>query len=57
MNKLNILQINSTDVVGGTAVEKVREDIRNILFQESFRMKHNEWIKKLRESAYIEMNL
>ena len=52
---LHIIMVE--DIVGGVAVEKIRGDIRNILFEESFRMKHNGWIKKLRESAYIEMKL
>jgi peptidyl-prolyl cis-trans isomerase SurA len=37
--------------------QEVRKEIRDILFEESFRREHLEWIKRLRERSYIEMHL
>ncbi len=37
--------------------EKVREEIKEILFEKAFKLKYEDWIKKLREKAYIEINL
>jgi peptidyl-prolyl cis-trans isomerase SurA len=37
--------------------QDVRKEIRDILFEESYRGEHLEWIKRLRESSYIETNL
>ena len=37
--------------------EKTSEEIKEILFENAFKLKHEEWIKKLREKAYIEINL
>ncbi len=45
------------DFIGGSAVKSVRDDISNILFEDFFRLKHIDWLKKLRENAYIEKNL
>ncbi len=37
--------------------KKVREEIKEILFEKAFKSKYEDWIKKLREKAYIEINL
>jgi len=36
---------------------KAREEIKGILFEEAFNIKLDEWIKEMRETAYIEINL
>jgi peptidyl-prolyl cis-trans isomerase SurA len=38
-------------------LQEVRKEIRDILFEESFRREHLEWIKRLRERSYIETHL
>ena len=52
---LHIIKVE--DYIGGSAVKSIRDDISNKLFEDFFRLKHNEWLKKLRENAYIEKNL
>lgn len=41
----------------GSSIEKVREEIKEILFDRAFRLKYEDWIKGLREKAYIEIKL
>lgn len=41
----------------GSDAGKAREEIKGILFEEAFNIKLDEWIKELRETAYIEINL
>lgn len=36
---------------------KAREEIKGILFEDAFKLKLDEWMKELRETAYIEINL
>lgn len=38
-------------------MEKIREEIKETLFKKAFSQRYNEWLKKLREKAYIEINL
>lgn len=52
---LHIIKVE--DYIGGSAVKSIREDISNKLFEDFFRLKHIEWLKTLRENAYIEKNL
>ena len=52
---LHIVKVE--DFIGGSAVKSIRDDIHNILFEDFFRIEYNEWLKKLRENAYIEKNL
>jgi peptidyl-prolyl cis-trans isomerase SurA len=42
------------DIVKRSGVEEAREKIKGVLFEKAFRMKHNEWVRGLREKAYIE---
>jgi len=49
--------IKSEDMIEGGNVEKVREEIKEILFEEAFKLKYEDWIKRLRENAYIEIKL
>ena len=42
-------------IEGGSG--KAREEIKGILFEEAFNIKLDDWIKELRESAYIEITL
>lgn len=37
--------------------EKIKEEIKGILFERAFRLKYEEWIKDLRSKAHIEINL
>jgi len=43
--------------IGSGNKEKIKEEIREILFQKAFKLKYEEWIKELREKAYIEIKL
>jgi parvulin-like peptidyl-prolyl isomerase len=52
---LHIVKVE--DYIGGSAVKSIRDDISNKLFEDFFRLKHIDWLKKLRENAYIEKNL
>ncbi len=52
---LHIIKV--VDRVEGGSIEKIREAIKGILFEEAFNLKLDEWIKELRETAYIEINL
>jgi peptidyl-prolyl cis-trans isomerase SurA len=39
------------------SVGKVRDEIKDILFKETFNIKYDDWLKSLREKAYIEIKL
>ncbi len=41
----------------GSEVEEIRNEIKGILIEEAFKLKLEEWVKKLREEAYIEIKL
>lgn len=41
----------------GSEVEEIRDEIKGILIEEAFKLKLEEWVKKLREEAYIEIKL
>lgn len=45
------------DRTKGSEVEEIRDEIKDILFEEAFKLKLEEWVKKLREEAYIEIKL
>jgi peptidyl-prolyl cis-trans isomerase SurA len=49
--------IKVEDRIEGDKLEEVREKIRQILFEREYQNKLEEWIKNLRENAYIEINL
>jgi parvulin-like peptidyl-prolyl isomerase len=51
---LHIIKV--TDRTAGSA-EKAREEIKSVLFDKAFNTKLDEWIKELREKAYIEITL
>ena len=51
---LHIIKV--VDRTGGDS-GKAREEIKGILFEEAFNLKLEEWIKELRETAYIEITL
>lgn len=48
--------IKSVDRIESDA-GKTREEIKSILFEKAFNLKLDEWIKEMRETAYIEINL
>jgi parvulin-like peptidyl-prolyl isomerase len=52
---IHIIKIE--DRMESGSVEKVREEIKEILFEKAFTLKYEDWIKKLRENAYIEIKL
>ncbi|MBI5025393.1 MAG: peptidylprolyl isomerase [Nitrospirae bacterium] len=52
---LHIIKVEER--VEGIALEHVKEEIKGILFENAFRLKYSDWIKGLREKAYIEINL
>ncbi|MEW6715520.1 MAG: peptidylprolyl isomerase [Nitrospirota bacterium] len=41
----------------GSDAGKAREEIKSILFEDAFNLKLDDWIKELRETAYIEITL
>ena len=41
----------------GDSIDKVRERIKEILFEKVFQSKYEDWVKQLREKAYIEIKL
>ncbi len=45
------------DRIEGSEVKEIRNEIKGILFEEAFKLKLEEWVKKLREEAYIEIKL
>lgn len=45
------------DRIAGVDTGETRDKIKNILFDEAFKLKHEDWVKKLREEAYIEKKL
>jgi peptidyl-prolyl cis-trans isomerase SurA len=51
---LHIIKVEDR-VKGG--LEEAREEIRQVLFQRAFQKRYKEWIRALREDAYIEINL
>jgi peptidyl-prolyl cis-trans isomerase SurA len=52
---LHIIKLE--DRIEAKEIEEVREEIRGILFKKAFKLKYDEWIKELREKAYIEIKL
>ncbi len=52
---LHIIRLE--DRIEGGNIDKVREEIKKILFEKAFKLKYDEWIKELREKAYIEIKL
>ncbi|MBI4699121.1 MAG: peptidylprolyl isomerase [Nitrospirae bacterium] len=50
---LHIIKVE--DKIGDAAIEKTKAKIREMLFEKAFKSKYEDWIKKLREQAYIEM--
>ncbi len=52
---LHIIRLE--DRTEGENIDKVREEIKKILFEKTFKLKYDEWIKELREKAYIEIKL
>jgi parvulin-like peptidyl-prolyl isomerase len=45
------------DRIEGSEVKEIRDEIKGIFFEEAFKLKLEEWVKKLREEAYIEIKL
>ncbi len=52
---LHIIKLE--DRMEGSDVDEVRNEIKEILFDEMFKIKYDDWVKTLRERAYIEINL
>ncbi len=52
---LHIIRLE--DRIEGGNIDKVREEIKKIFFEKAFKLKYDEWIKELREKAYIEIKL
>lgn len=51
---LHIIKVEERVEGGG---EKARDEIKRILYERAFQKKYEEWMKRLREKAYIEINL
>ncbi len=43
--------------IEGSNIEEIRNKIKEILFEEAFKLRYEDWVKILREKAYIEMSL
>lgn len=52
---LHIIKVE--DIIEGSDIDEIRDEIKEILFQEAFKLKYEEWLKILREKAYIEIKL
>lgn len=52
---LHIIKVEDRKDAGFS--KKIKEEIKEILLEKAFKLKYEEWIKKLREKAYIEINL
>ena len=52
---LHIIKLE--DRIEGGGIEKVRDEIKETLFQKAFESKYREWTTGLRERAYIEIKL
>ena len=52
---LHIIKLE--DRIEGGGIEKVRDRIKEALFQKAFESKYREWRTGLRETAYIEIKL
>ena len=52
---LHIIKLE--DRIEGGGIEKVRDRIKETLFQKAFESRYREWITGLRETAYIEIKL
>ena len=52
---LHIIKLE--DRIEGGGIEKVRDEIKETLFQKAFESKYREWITGLRERAFIEIKL
>jgi len=52
---LHIIKVE--DKIDPKEIKEVREEIKEILFKKAFRLKYDEWIKELRERAYIEIKV
>jgi len=45
------------DIIAAVGNDEIRNKIKGILFEEAFKSEYEEWVKTLREKAYIEINL
>jgi peptidyl-prolyl cis-trans isomerase SurA len=52
---IHIIKIE--DRLEGGVTEQAQEKIKNILYEKAYIAKYEDWLKKLREGAYIEINL
>ncbi|MDO8283176.1 MAG: peptidylprolyl isomerase [Thermodesulfovibrionia bacterium] len=52
---LHIVKVEETRV--GGASKESEENVKDIIFQRKYNMMYDQWIKMLRENAYIEVNL
>jgi len=52
---LHIIKVD--DRIEGGSLEKVREKVKEIIYQKTFEEKYNEWRTGLRENAYVEIKL
>ncbi len=50
-----VTAITENNVTTKTPYESVKEEIREILYERQFKNDYNNWIKQLRENAYIEV--
>jgi len=52
-----LLSVREGDIVVKAPYESVREEIRDILYRQEMEVKYKEWVKSLREEAYIKILL
>ncbi len=52
---LHIIKLE--DKVEGSNIEEIRNRIKGLLFERTFKLKYSDWLKSLRAKAYIKINL
>jgi len=52
---LHIIKLE--DKIEGSNIEKIRNRIKGLLFERTFKLKYSDWLKSLRAKAYIKINL
>lgn len=45
------------DKIEGSNIEGIRNRIKGLLFEQTFKLKYSDWLKSMREKAYIKINL
>ncbi|MEF9426525.1 MAG: peptidylprolyl isomerase, partial [Candidatus Mariimomonas ferrooxydans] len=52
---LHIIKLE--DKIEGSNIEEIRNRIKGLLFEQTFKLKYSDWLKSMRAKAYIKINL